>query len=72
MIDIYEQNRQHKKMLSVVSTARALSEGKTVMIINPRFTLKLTPEFNQTCIEWVEPKQIEPKACVFDEWGIGS
>ena len=71
MIDIWaEQKRRNKKMLSVVSTARALHEGKTVMILNPRYSLKLTPELNQTRIEWVEPKQIKPKSCVFDEWGI--
>ena len=71
MIDIWaQQKRQHKKMLSVVSTAQALLNGKTVMMIYPRHSLKLTPSLKLTHIEWLEPKQLESRACVFDEWGI--
>lgn len=73
MINIWsEQKRQHKKIFSIVSTAQALNSGKTVMMINPKFSLKLTPEDNQTRIEWVKPKQLESRACIFDEWGMES
>ncbi len=68
MIDIWaEQKRQYKKMLSVVSTAQTLNSGKTVMMINPRFSIKLTPEVNLTRIEWIEPKELISTTCVFDE-----
>lgn len=63
MIDLWaQQKRQLKKMISVVSTSRALNEGKTVMMVNPNYSLKLTPETNKTLIEWVKPKQLESRA----------